>query len=116
MNKPKFCQFNDGIVRIYRDNTKRADFGAKRNVAALEDMEFVAKLDFKEASRREQDMEFAEQFGCTLSLKVHTRNAPNVDNKCKAVINNYLFDVWYVDKTKTDMYLYLEGVKPLDTE
>ena len=116
MNKPRFSRYNDGVVSVYREKLKRTDFNAKKNVSTLDDMEFIAKLDFEESSRREQDLDFAEQSGCTLSLKVHTRNVPNVDNKCKAVINGYLYDVWYVDKTRTEMYLYLEGVKPLVSE
>ncbi len=116
MNKIKFHRYNDGIVFVYREKIKRTDFNAKQNVNTLEDMDFIAKLAFEESSRREQDLDFAEQRGCTLSLKVHTRNAPNIDNKCKAVINNYLYDIWYVDKTRTEMYLYMEGVKPLDSE
>lgn len=115
MIKSKFSRYNDGVIFVYRPNIKRTDFGAKQNVSVLDDMMFVAKLDFEESSRREQDMDFAEQNGCTLSLKVHTRNVSDIDNKCKVVINNYLYDIWYVDKTKTDMYLYLEGVKPFDT-
>lgn len=116
MSKTKFSRFNDGVVFIYREKIKRTDFGAKQNVSELDDMEFVARLDFEESSRREQDLDFAEQNGTTLSLKVHTRNVPNIDNKCKAVINSYLYDIWYVDKTRTEMYLYLEGVKPFVTQ
>lgn len=113
--KKKFDRFNDGVVFVYREKIRRTDFGAKQNASAIDDLEFILKLDFEESSRREQDLDFAEQSGFALSLKLHTRLAPNIDNKCKAVINNYLYDIWYVDKTKTDMYLYLEGVKPLVT-
>jgi hypothetical protein len=40
---------------------------------------------------------------------------PGVDNKCKAVIDGYLYDVRYIDKSRTEMWLYMEGVKQLDT-
>lgn len=112
---PKFSKYNDGVISIYREKPRRTDFAAKQNVSALDDMEFVTKLDFEEAARREQDVDFAEQMGFSLSLKVRTRYLKTVDNKCKAVINNYLYDVSYVDKSRTEMWLYLEGVKPLDT-
>lgn len=114
--KYKFSRFNDGVVSIYREKEKRTNFGAKENPSTLDDLEFVAKLDFEESSKREQDLEFANQNGFSLSLKIHTRYLKNVDNKCKAVIAGYLYDIQYVDKTRTDMYLYMEGVKSLDSD
>lgn len=113
--KKKFNSYNDGVAFVYRAQEKRTDFGAKKNVSSLSDMDFVAKFDFEECSKREQDYTFAEQKGFTLSLKVKTRYAPGVDSKCKAVIDNYLYDIWAVDKTKTEMYLFMEGVKPIDS-
>lgn len=115
MKKQKFSTYNDGVVLIYREKDRQTDFNAKQNVETLNDMEFIARLDFEECSKREQDLDFAEQLGFTLSLKVKTRIAPNIDNKCKAVIDNYLYDVWSVDKSKTEMFLYMEGVKQFDT-
>ena len=113
--KPKFSRYNDGVVLIYREKTKRNSFAAKENVSELDDMDFIAKLDFEESSKREQDMEFASQNSFTLTLKVRTRYLPLVDNKCKAVIDGYLYDISYVDKSRTEMWLYMEGVKRLDT-
>lgn len=115
MAKNKLSTYNDGAVRIYRERPRKTDFGAKRNVSTLEDMDFVVRLDYEEASRREEDLEFAEKRGFSLTLKVKTRKAPGVDNKCKAVIDGYLYDVRYIDKSRTEMWLYMEGVKSLDT-
>lgn len=115
MNKPKFSRYNDGVVSIYREKGKRSNFGAKENVSVLDDMDFVAKLDYEEASKREQDLEFAEQQGFSLSLKIKTRYLKSVDNRCKAVIDGYLYDVSYVDKNRIEQWLYLEGVKSLVT-
>ena len=114
MSKTKFVTYNDGVISIYREKPRRTDFAAKQNVSVLDDMDFVAKLAFSEASRREQDMDFAEQMGFSLSLKVRTRYVAGVDNKCKAVIGNYLYDVSYVDKTRSEMWLYLEGIKEIE--
>ncbi len=114
-NKTKFERYNDGFVFIYREKPKRTDFAAKQNVKALDDMDFVVKLAFKESSRREQDNEFAVQNGFSLSLKVQTRYVDGVDSKCKAVINGFLYDVSYVDKTRTDLYLFLEEVRKIDS-
>lgn len=115
MSKPKFSRFNDGVISIYREKPRRTDFAAKQNVSALDDMDFIVKLAFEESSRREQDIEFAEQMGFALTLKAHTRFFSGVDNKCKAVVGDYLYDVSYVDKTRTEMWLYLQGVRKLDS-
>ena len=113
MAKPKFSRYNDGVVQIYREKEKRSNFAAKENVSVLDDMEFVARLDFEQASKREQDLAFAEQNDFSLSLKIKTRHLSCVDNKCKAVIDGYLYDVAYVDKNRVEMWLYLEGIKEL---
>ncbi|MBR3592157.1 MAG: phage head closure protein [Clostridia bacterium] len=113
MSKTKFSRYNDGVISIYREKEKRSNFGAKENVSVLDDMDFIAKLTYEESSKREQDIEFAQQMGFSLSLKVHTRYLPEVDNKCKAVINGYLYDVSYVDKNRVEMWIYLEGVKKI---
>lgn len=115
MPKRKLDTYNDGVVRIYRDKVNCTDFNAKRNVKTVEDMDFIARLDFAEASRREEDIEFAERSGFSLSLKIKTRAVKDVDNTCKAVIDGYLYDVQYADKTRTEMWLYLEGVRRLAT-
>lgn len=116
MEKRKISKYNDGVVHIYREKERKTDFNAKKNVSALENMDFVLKLDFEEAAKREQDLEFADQNGFSLTMKVKTRFVKKVDNKCKAVIDGYLYDVSYIDKTRTEMWLFLEGVKPLDSE
>lgn len=115
MSKSKFSKYNDGVISVYREKSKKTDFSAKQNVSVFDDMDFIVKLAFEESSRREQDISFAEQMGFALTLKVRTRYFDGVDNKCKAVINNYLYDVSYVDKTRTEMWLYLEGVRKLDS-
>lgn len=113
MKKREFARYNDGMMHIYREKSRQTDFSAKRNVSALEDMEYIAKVAFCETSKREQDLAFAEQNDFSLSLKVKTRFMPNVDNKLKVVIDGYLYDVAYVDKTRTEIYWYLEGVKSI---
>lgn len=117
MRKSKeFETYNDGVVRIYREKVRETDFNTKRNVSTLDDMDFIAKLNFKELSKREQDLEFAQQNDFTLSLKIKTRLLKAVDNKCKAVIDGYLYDVSYTDSSRTELFLYLEGVKAIDSK
>lgn len=111
--KPKFSKYNDGVISIYREKERRTDFNAKQNVSTLDNMDFIVKLAFEESTKREQDMEFAQQNDFSLTAKVKTRLVNGVDSKCKAVINGYLYGVTYVDKTRTEMYIFLEGVKQL---
>lgn len=113
MSKFKFERYNDGMVSVYREKERQTTFSAKQNVSSVDDMDFIVKLAFEESAKREQDIEFAEQHDFSLTLKIRTRYVNNVDNKCKAVIDNYLYAVSHVDKTRTEMWLYLEGVKPL---
>lgn len=115
MRKKKAKTYNDGIVRIYREKERRTDFNAKKNVSSLDDMEFIVKLAYEELSKREQDLEFASQNDFSLSMKIKTRFVPGVDNKCKAVIDGYLYDIHSADKTKEDIFLYLEEVKKIDS-
>ena len=108
----KHC-FNDGVVQVYREVDLKTDFSAKRNVHSLDDMRLIAKLDFAEQSRRQQDMEFADQMGFALALKIKTRYLRGVDNKCKCVIGDMLDDISYIDTTRTEMYFYLQEVRRL---
>ena len=107
--------YNDGVVSIYREKDRKTDFNAKRNVAGIEDMDFIVKLAFDECSKRVQDLEFAEQSGFSLSMKVRTRYVPTVQAKHKAVINGYLYDISYIDKAEQELYIYLEEVRALDS-
>lgn len=109
-NKPRFLLYNDGIVSIYREKDKRSNFSAKINAVTLNDLELVGKLAYSETSKRQQDVEFAQQQGFNLSLKIRTRYIKGVDNKCKAIIDGFLYDVSYLDATRTELYLYLQGV------
>ncbi len=113
MNKTKFSRYNDGVVLIYREKENKSNFGAKENVSVLDDMDFVVKLDYEEAAKREQDIEFAQQMGYSLSLKVKTRLFSEVKSKCKAVINGYLYDIFDVDKSRTEMFIYMQGVRKI---
>ena len=114
MHDSKFSRYNDGVVRIYREKDRRTDFSAKINVATLDDMDFIARLDYEEAAKREQDIQFAQQNDFTLSLKIKTRYLKTVDNKCKAVIDGYLYDIANVDKSRTEMWLFMEQIRKVE--
>lgn len=108
--------YNDGVVSIYREKDRKTDFNAKRNVAGIEDMDPVVNLAFAESSKRTQDLEFAEQSGFSLSMKIRTRYMKAVQAKHKAVINGYLYEIAYMDKAGQELFLYLEGIRKLPEE
>lgn len=113
MSKTDKPTYNDGVVFIYREAERKTDFGAKRNVHSLDNMGFIAKLDYAEQSRRQQDFEFAEQMGFSLTLKIKTRYLRGIDNKHKCVIGDRLYDIQYLDTTRTEMFFYLQEVRTL---
>lgn len=110
-----FPKFNDGVAGVYREKERSTGFNAKINAKGLDDLDFVCKLDFEQMSKREQDQEFANQNGHSLSMKIRTRYVNIVDNKCKVVIDSTLYDVYDIDKTRTELYMYLEEVRKIVT-
>lgn len=109
-------RYNDGVVYIYRPKvTNNSDFAASINVKGVEDMRLILKLCFEERNRRQQDVEYAEQKGFTLSRKIKTRKVEPLGVKCKAVINRTLYDISDIDFTQTEAFLYLTEVRRLDT-
>lgn len=115
MEKSKFPRFNDGVAYVYAEATKRSTFGAKENTREVEESDLICKLDFEQMSKREQDQEFANQNGYSLSMKIRTRYVEAVKSHCKVVIENTLYDIFDIDKTRTEQYLYLEEVRKIAT-
>lgn len=115
MRNNNFARLNDGVAYVYREKKKQTDFNAKINARKLNDLELLVKLNFEEMSKRQQDVEFASQNGFSLSVKIRTRYVPVVNTKCKVVINDFLYDIYDMDKDGTDLYLYLQEVRKLDT-
>lgn len=110
----RLTAFNDGVVQICRLKPRKTDFGAQRNAKTMDDLEPVVKLTYSLASKRQQDLEFAEQSGFQLALKIRTRKVNAVEAKMKAVIEGYLYDIAYVDKVDREMFIYLESVRKLE--
>lgn len=107
--------YNAGWADVYREKEGRVtDFGAPRNVSSLSDMEHVARLAYRREHCREQDFEFAERSSFRLTMKMRTRRVGGVDAGCKAVVDGRLFDIAHVDRTETDLFLYMTEVGPAD--
>ena len=93
MKPRKISNFNDGFIRVYKSNEKVSNFGAKQNVKSADDLTFIIKLAYEENYKRQQDLEFAEANGRTLSIKVKTRYYNGLQTDYKVIIDNALYDI-----------------------
>ena len=108
--------YPDGVLTVYRAKDRKTDFGARRNVEKLSDMDEVCDLCFANQTIREQDYEFAERADFKLSLKVRTPLCKSVTSDCLALVGRTLFDISHTDTAGDEMYLYLEEVRTIDAE
>lgn len=108
--------FNDGFIKIYSSNEEYSKFGAKKNAKSLEDLNYIIKLAYEESYRRQQDLDFAEASGRTLSLKVKTRCYKGIQTDYKVVIDGCLYDIIDIDMDRynQEMFFYLEYVKEVN--
>ena len=112
----KAINYNDGYIRIYKEKNKESDFGARENIKSIDDLEFIVKLAYKECSKRQQDLDFAESNDRTLNVKVKTRFYKNINNEYKVTIENTLYDIIYIDEDRKnrELYFYLEEVTEVE--
>lgn len=115
-SKRMLPSYPDGVLKVYVPKDRKTDFGARRNIEKVDDMEFVCSLCFNVQTIREQDYDFAERSSFKLSLKVRTPRFDLVKSNCLALIGTTLFDVSHIDATQGEMYLYLEEVREIDLE
>lgn len=113
--KSKFDTFNDGVAYICNSINRQSSFKAPLNDTAKSDLIVIDKLMFREMSKREEDMIFAESKDKELSLKIKCRYYPVKSNN-KAVIKDELFSIFKIDydSDKKFVYLYLEKERRLD--
>lgn len=113
--KPKYDVFNDGVVYICNSVNKQSSFKAPINDTSKSDLISIDKLMFKEMSKREQDIVFAESKDKELSLKIKCRYYPVKSNQ-KAVIEDVLYSIFKIDydSEKKFIYLYLEKERELN--
>ena len=113
--KTKWQTFNDGILELARDTAGSGSFGAKRNIESLEDLEVYECAHYQRMSIRVDDVDFAEQTGLNLSIKVRIRSVPEVRPGHKAVIGRDVYNIGSIDRSADGLvaYLYLEHVREL---
>lgn len=102
-------KYNDGIVKFY----EKKDPG--KNVKSLDDLNYLGFLYYDEKGKRQEDIEFAEQRGKQLTLKIVTPDNGNLDSDRNAVIGDRIYSIIYIDrdKEKCQLYFYLEEVRKI---
>lgn len=110
--------YNNGIIEVYKEkkNLATTNFNEKKNTKTLDDMELVISLAFKEMSKRQQDFEFANTLGHSLTMKVKTRLVDDVKNSHKVIYAGSIYDIIYLDadKINKELYIYMEEVRPIN--
>lgn len=111
MKRKRILTYNDGYLLICKKQMEE-DL-TLRNPKRKDDMQPVLKLAYEEKSRRDQDIEFAESAGRSLSMKLKTRLYQTVKNTHMVMIGNVLYSIIKLDydRANNEMYFYLEEAK-----
>lgn len=110
MKGRKKNSYSDGIAEFY----KKKD--TKKNVRSLDDLEYLGFLYYDEKTKRQQDIEFAEQLGNHLELKIVTPDDGNMDTNRNVIIEGVIYAIIHIDrdKEKKELYFYLEEVRRIE--
>ena len=113
--RSRFSTFNDGMLYVCTVTSDQTDFGAVKNVTKSSDLKKELKLAYKEMSKRDEDMDFAESQGHTLDLKVKCRYHGDISMQNQIIIGKTLYSVYKldIDRYSQEMYLYMEEVRKL---
>lgn len=108
--KSRFSRYNDGMLYVCEQRQQDTDFSAVKNARSMKDLNKILKLAYEEKSKRDEDIQFAESIGRSLSMKVKTRSNEKVDSTKKITIGDKLYSIINIDHDRTakEMYLYLE--------
>ena len=114
-HKSRFSTFNDGVLWVCEPESSVSDFNAIKNTSREDQLEKIEKLVYHEMSKRDQDMEFAESQGRVLSIKVKCKLRPKVNTLHQILIEKTLYSIIKLDedRSRDEMYLYLEEVRKL---
>lgn len=115
--RSKFQRFNDGILELCHDVAGSGAFGQKLNVDGLSGLEPYECAHYQRMSIRSQDVDFAEQTGISLALKVQCRNLGGVaaarPGDKVLISGSTLYNIGSIDRSADGMtaFLYLEHVR-----
>ncbi len=106
----KRTSFNDGMLKIVEQINDNSSFNAQINATKNNDLRVIKKLFYSVQTIRQQDIEFANEMGSSLNLKVKTRLDHSVSTHHKIIINHTLYDILQLDPDygNKELYFYLE--------
>lgn len=110
MAKKRPNNYGDGIAEVYRKKD------IEKNVRSLEDLKYLGFLYFSEKSKRQQDIEFAQQQGANLTLKISTGDDAEINSNENIVIGDVIYAIIYIDHNRAsrELYIYLEEVRRVE--
>ena len=113
MIKTRFQTYNDGVLYICKPPEEKSSFNAIKNQSEKKSIKKRLKLDYKEMTKRDQDMAFAESFGRTLNMKVKTPLNESIEATDEILIGDMLYSLIHIDfsREKKEMYLYMEEAR-----
>ncbi|MFR3835786.1 phage head closure protein [Eubacterium sp.] len=115
MEKSRFDNYIDGVVKICEKIEKKSNFRANINVTTMDDLKVIAKMNYQKMSRRIQDVEFAKSNGFELTMKIKIRKIKNITSDNVVVIENKMHSIKHIDDDgNTNLYLYLQGERELN--
>ncbi len=108
--KKKTQGLNDGFALLYKPKEQETDFSAAISPKNMDDLIHFVDMAYQEQYKREQDYEFADSIGHSLSLKIRTLLYDQITKEYKVVINDILYNILKIDHSREErvMYLYLE--------
>lgn len=103
----KHQSYNDGVLRYYKSTPKYS--ASKKKIG--DEKEYLGKLCYELATKRQQDYDFAQANSKKLDFKVKVPKIP-FDTEYLVEINNEFFECYLCeDSDKFSNYLYLQKVK-----
>lgn len=102
----KHQTYNDGILKYYKVSPKYNS--SKKKIG--KEKEYIGKLNFELATKRQSDYDFAESNSKKLDIKVKTPKIP-FDTEYIVEINGIYYECYLCeDSDKFSNYLYLQKV------
>lgn len=103
----KHQTYNDGVLKYYKVSPKYNE--ARKKIG--KENTYLGKLNFEEATKRQQDYDFANANSKKLDYKVKTPKVP-FDTEYLVEINDVFYECYLCeDSDKFSNYLYLQKVK-----
>lgn len=115
MEKSRFDNYIDGVVKICELKEKKSEFGARISATTKNDLDVIYKLNYQKMSKRVEDIEFAKSESFELTQKIKVRKVKGIKTNNVVLIDGKMHSIKYIDDDgNKNLYLYLQGERELD--